>query len=85
MVLEVTQYSTHEECARSVRRQVVSTAKAMLDGQLSFLIGSRWLAALRHELMGLPTTQTFWSSLLSTQKPTRYRSVQFESIEIKVP
>jgi hypothetical protein len=32
-----------------VRRQVVSTAQAMLDGELSFLIGSRRLAALRHE------------------------------------
>lgn len=45
----MTQYATHEEYARSVRRQVVSTAQAMLDGQLSFLIGSRRLAALRHE------------------------------------
>lgn len=32
-----------------MRRQVVSAAQAMLDGQLSFLIGSRRLAALRHE------------------------------------
>ena len=46
----MTQYATHEEYARSVRRQVVSTAQAMLDGQLSFLIGSRRLAALRHEI-----------------------------------
>lgn len=44
------QYATHEEYARSVRRQVVLTAQAMLDGQLSFLIGSRRLAALRHEI-----------------------------------
>jgi hypothetical protein len=49
MGLELTQYATHEEYARSVRRQVVSTAQAMLDGRLSFLIGSRRLAALRHE------------------------------------
>lgn len=49
MVNRVTQYATHEEYARSVRLQVVSTAQAMLDGQLSFLIGSRRLAALRHE------------------------------------
>ena len=46
----MSQYTTHEEYARSVRRQVVSTAQAMLDGQLSFLIGSRQLAALRHEI-----------------------------------
>jgi hypothetical protein len=45
----MTQYATHEEYALSVRRQVVSTALAMLDRQLSFLIGSRRLAALRHE------------------------------------
>ncbi|CAN0628272.1 TPA: DUF2489 domain-containing protein [Burkholderia vietnamiensis] len=45
----MTQYSTHEEFAQSVGRQVVSTAQAMLDGQLSFLIGSRRLAGLRHE------------------------------------
>jgi hypothetical protein len=45
----VTRYATHEEYARSVRRRVVSTAQAMLEGQLSFLIGSRRLAALRHE------------------------------------
>lgn len=49
MVTQVTQYATHEEYARSVRRQVISTAQAILDGQLSFLIGSRRLAALRHE------------------------------------
>ena len=49
MVTWVTQYATHEEYARSVRRQVISTAQAMLEGQLSFLIGSRRLAALRHE------------------------------------
>lgn len=46
----MTQYATNEEYARSVRRQVVSTAQAMLHGQLSFLIGSRRLAALRHEI-----------------------------------
>jgi hypothetical protein len=45
----VNQYATHEEYARSVRLQVISTAQAMLDGQLNFLIGSRRLAALRYE------------------------------------
>lgn len=47
--LELTRYATHEEYARSVRRQIASTAQAMLDEQVSFLIGSRRLAALRHE------------------------------------
>ncbi|WP_288380798.1 hypothetical protein [uncultured Massilia sp.] len=46
----MTRYATHQEYVQSVRRQVVSTAQAMLDGQLSFLIGSRRLAALRHEI-----------------------------------
>jgi hypothetical protein len=32
-----------------VRRQIVSTAQAMLDGQVRFLTGSRRMAALRHE------------------------------------
>ena len=45
----MTNYATNEEFARSVRWQVVSTARAMLEGQLSFLLGSRRLAALRHE------------------------------------
>ncbi|WP_321965226.1 DUF2489 domain-containing protein [Paraburkholderia sp. J7] len=42
-------HTTHGEYVRSVRQQVVSTAQAMLDGRLSFLIGSRQLASLRHE------------------------------------
>ncbi|WP_175774921.1 hypothetical protein [Burkholderia ambifaria] len=46
----MTQYNTQEEFAQSIRRQVVSTSQAMLDGQLSFLIGSRQLAGLRHEV-----------------------------------
>lgn len=48
----MSQYITSEEYARSVRLRVVETAQAMLDGQLSFLIGSRRLAALRHETGG---------------------------------
>jgi hypothetical protein len=43
----VTQYATNEEFALSVRLQIVSTARAMLDGHLSFLLGSRLLAPLR--------------------------------------
>lgn len=46
----MSQFNTHEEYARTVCRQVVGTAQAMLDGRLSFLIGSRYLAALRHEI-----------------------------------
>jgi hypothetical protein len=45
----VKKHTTHGEYVRSVRQQVVSTAQAMLDGRLSFLIGSRQLAGLRHE------------------------------------
>jgi hypothetical protein len=45
----VTHYLTNEAFAQSVRQQIVSTAKAMLDGQLSFLLGSRLLAPLRHQ------------------------------------
>lgn len=41
---------SHGEYVDSTRRQVVETAQSMLDGQLSFLIGSRRLAALRHEV-----------------------------------
>jgi hypothetical protein len=43
----VTQYATREAFSESVRRQIVATAQAMLDGQLSFLLGSRLLAPLR--------------------------------------
>jgi len=32
-----------------MRKQVVAAAQAMLNGRLSFLVGSRKLAALRHE------------------------------------
>jgi hypothetical protein len=43
----VTEYASHEEFARPVRQQIVSTAQAMLNGQLSFLLGSRLLATWR--------------------------------------
>ncbi|UEP36896.1 hypothetical protein LL998_24955 [Burkholderia ambifaria] len=46
----MTQYNTQAEFAQSIRRQAVPTSQAMLDGQLSFLIGSRGLAGLRHEV-----------------------------------
>lgn len=41
---------SHEEYVKSIRRQVVETAKAMLRGQIGFLVGSRRLCALRHEV-----------------------------------
>jgi hypothetical protein len=47
--LNVSQYATKEEFAVSVRQQIVSTARAMLNGQLSFLLGSRALAPLRSQ------------------------------------
>lgn len=44
------EYLSHDEYVESTRRQVVETAQAMLDGQLGFLVGSRRLSALRHEV-----------------------------------
>lgn len=44
------EHLSHGEYVDSTRRQVVETAQAMLDGQLSFLVGSRRLAALRDEV-----------------------------------
>jgi hypothetical protein len=41
---------SHGEYVESTQRKVVETARAMLNGQLSFLVGSRRLAALRHEV-----------------------------------
>lgn len=43
---------SHGGYVNSARKQVVDTACAMLDGQLSFLIGARRLASLRHEVDG---------------------------------
>ncbi|WLI89485.1 DUF2489 domain-containing protein [Massilia sp. R2A-15] len=44
------EYLSHSDYVNSKRRQVVETAQAMLDGQLCYLIGSRRLSALRHEV-----------------------------------
>ena len=46
----MTPHLNHGEYVESTRRKVVETAQAMLDGQLGFLVGSRRLAALRHEV-----------------------------------
>jgi hypothetical protein len=43
----MSQYATREDFARSVRQHIVSTARDMLEGRLSFLLGSRVLAPLR--------------------------------------
>jgi len=40
---------SHEQYVESVRMEVVETARAMLDGQLSYLLGARKLDSLRHE------------------------------------
>jgi hypothetical protein len=45
----MSKYRTHEEYVHAMRKQVVAAAQAMLNGRLSFLVGSRKLAALRHE------------------------------------
>lgn len=46
----MSKHLSHGEYVDSTRRQVVETAQAMLDGRLSFLVGSRCLAALRNEV-----------------------------------
>ncbi|MES2072634.1 MAG: DUF2489 domain-containing protein [Pseudomonadota bacterium] len=43
------EYMTNETYVLSIRQRVVVAAGAMLNGTLSFLAGSRLLAALRHE------------------------------------
>ncbi|MGW8392110.1 DUF2489 domain-containing protein [Pseudoduganella sp. HUAS MS19] len=40
---------SREQYVESVRLEVVETARAMLDGRLSYLLGARKLDALRHE------------------------------------
>lgn len=40
---------SHEDYVKSVRDQVVKTATAMQDGEISYLLGARKLDALRHE------------------------------------
>ena len=41
------QIPTNEEFSPSVRKMIVSTARSMLDGKISFLLGARLLAPLR--------------------------------------
>ena len=38
----------HQQYVESVRLEIVETARAMLDGQLSYLLGARKLDSLRH-------------------------------------
>lgn len=45
----MSKHITHEAYVASVRKRVVDTAQAMLDGKLSFLEGARLLSSLRHE------------------------------------
>lgn len=40
---------SHEQYVISVRRRIVKTAQAMLDGEMTYLLGARELATLRHE------------------------------------
>jgi hypothetical protein len=46
----VREIMSHEQYVQSVRKQVVETAQAMLDGEMSYLLGARRLDALRHEV-----------------------------------
>ena len=41
---------SHEQYVESVRLKVVETARAMLDGQMSYLLGARRLDSLRHDV-----------------------------------
>ncbi|WP_231739068.1 DUF2489 domain-containing protein [Herbaspirillum rubrisubalbicans] len=45
----MSEYSTNENYAKAIRHKIASTAKSMLEGELSFLSGARILASLRHE------------------------------------
>jgi hypothetical protein len=40
---------SHEEYVQSVRDQVVQTATAMQNGEISYLVGARKIDALRHD------------------------------------
>lgn len=40
---------SREQYVQSVRNKVVETAQAMLEGEISYLEGARWLASLRHD------------------------------------
>jgi hypothetical protein len=48
----MSEYSTNENYAKAIRHKITSTAKSMLEGELSFLSGARILASLRHEFPG---------------------------------
>jgi hypothetical protein len=48
--LHMPAHLSHDEYVNAKRRQVADTAQAMLNGELSFLVGSRRLVALRHEV-----------------------------------
>jgi hypothetical protein len=41
---------SHEQYVEAARLKVVETAQAMLDGQMSYLLGARRLDSLRHDV-----------------------------------
>jgi len=43
-------FLSHGASVDAIRRQVVETAEAMLNGQISFLLGARHLASLRFDV-----------------------------------
>lgn len=45
----MSEHVSHEQYVHSVHKRIVKTARAMLAGELSFILGSRTLAALGHE------------------------------------
>src|SRR5690349_11817763 len=46
---DMSTFLSHGESVDAVRKQVVETAEAMLNGQISFLLGARHLANFRFE------------------------------------
>jgi hypothetical protein len=81
----VSQYATREDFARSVRQQIVSTARDMLEGRLSFLLGSRVLAPLRPQSEATRYDQDFLCSLRFTRKPKHYHLMPLVSNGINMP
>jgi hypothetical protein len=45
----MSKHMTHDEFVRSIHSQIVATAQAMLNREISCLAGTRKLAALRHD------------------------------------
>ena len=71
-------YLSHEEYVESARQQVVETAQAMLGGRVGFLVGSRRLAALRHEVNVAESDADFLTLSLSIPIRMRFRLARYD-------